>query len=346
MGKHTEKVTQMGLVISNLQDGAYFYNKGIEAYREKNMMKAQRYLERAVKLDPKEPAFQCQLAIVHADLGEFHRSNESLQKIIDDNLGDEMPECYFFLANNYANLGLFEHARKEALLYIEKDPDGEFLEDIEDLLELIQEEEDDLFAEAETFLIRYELASHELKKGNYQKAIEFFSELLIERPDYWMAHIRLAEATYLSGKAKKAIELLRSVLEKEDNLLARCHLMTYLFETGEQKKAKEIAQSLANVWSLDLDHDYSIAIAFGKIAEHELAYKGLERLTRKGFGDSTKFIYQLGVAAYYTGRTKKAITLWEKLATHGNDSAIANLDILKEGNRITPSYNYSVQNEW
>lgn len=343
MGKHTEKVTQMGLVISNFQSGAYFYNKGIEAYREKNLVKAQRYLERAVKLDPKEPAFQCQLAIVHADLGEFHRSNECLLTIIDHNLGNDMPECYFFLANNYANLGLFEHARKEALLYIEKDPDGEFLEDIEDLLELIQEEEDDLFAEAETFLIRYELASHELKKGNYQKATQFFSDLLKEKPEYWMAHIRLAEATYLDGHSQKAIEILNSVLEKEDNLLARCHLMTYLYETGEVKKARAIALKLANVWSFDFEHNYHLAISFGKIGEHELAYKGLERLFRKGFGDSRKFNYQLAVAAFYTGRTSKAVALWEKLAAFGNEQAIDLLEIMRQGNEITPTYTFSVQ---
>ncbi|UTW68588.1 hypothetical protein KHA80_13590 [Anaerobacillus sp. HL2] len=84
-----------------------------------------------------------------------------------------MSECYFLA--NYANLGLFEHARKEALQYIEKDPEGEFLEDVEDLLEVLQEE-DELFAEAEHFLIRYEFASHELKnkKTKGEKADRLF----------------------------------------------------------------------------------------------------------------------------------------------------------------------------
>lgn len=339
MSKKTEEVEIMGLVYSNLQDGAYFYNKGIEAYREKNIMKAKQYLERAVKLEPHEAAFHCQLAIILADLGDFHRSNDCLIKIVENNLDGQMPECHFFLANNYANLGLFEHARKEALIYLEKEPDGEFLEDIEDLLELLQED-DDLFAEAETFLIRYELASHELKKQNYDKAVSYFTELLRENPKYWMAHIRLAEAYYLQGNSKKAIEILRLVLQKEDNVLARGHLMTYLFETGETKQAEILSQSLKNVWSTDFEHCYSLAISFGRIGEHELAYLRLERLHRKGYGDFPKFNYHLAVAAFYTGRGKKAKTLWEKLATHGNDDALKNLLFLQEGDGIKPTYNY------
>jgi tetratricopeptide (TPR) repeat protein len=340
MSKHNENVKAMGLVFSNLQDGAYFYNKGIEAYREKNLLKAKQYLERAISLDPKEQAFQCQLAIVHADLGDFHSSNDCLIKIVADNSGEEMPEAHFFLANNYANLGLFEHARKEALIYIDKDPEGEFLEDIEDLLELLQEEEDDLFAEAETFLIRYELASHELKKQNYDKAISYFMDLLKERPEYWMAHIRLAEAYYLEGNSEKAIEILRSVLDKEDNVLARSHLMNYYFETGEIEKAETIAQALANVWSIDFDQSYSLAISFGKVGEHEHAYHRLDRLHRKGYGDFPKFSYHLAVANFYTGRVEKAVAIWEKLATIGNGAASNHLQLLQNGNEIEPTYNF------
>ncbi|MCT8140206.1 tetratricopeptide repeat protein [Anaerobacillus sp. CMMVII] len=339
MSQNNETMKEMGLVYSNLQDAAYFYNKGIEAFRLQNLIKAQQYLERAVSLDPKEPAFYCQLAIILADLGDLHRSNDCLIKIVDEHLADEMPECHFFLANNYANLGLFEHARKEALLYLDKDPDGEFLEDTEDLLELLQEE-DDLFAEAETMLIRYELAAHELKKQNYDKAILYFNDLLKENPEYWMAHIRLAEAYYLKGNSNKAIDILNSVLQKEDNVVARGYLMTYLYETDEKAKATLIADSLKNVWSIDDEHCYSLAISFGKIGEHNRALDGFERLQRRGFGDFPKFHYHVAVAYFYTGKIEKAVAIWEKLANLGNNDALANLQFLQEGNHLKPTYNY------
>lgn len=341
MSKRNEHLNGMGLVISNFQDGTYFYNKGIQSYREKDLKKAKRYLERAVQLDEKDPVFICQLAIIHADLGDFHRSNDCLLKIIDLNLDEEMSECYFFLANNYANLGLFEHARKEALHYIEKDPEGEFLEDVEDLLEVLQEE-DELFAEAENFLIRYEFASHELKNKNYEKAIAYFTDLIKEEPQYWMAHIRLAEAYYCNQNTKKAIDILKSVIAKEDNITARCHLMTYYYETGQIEKAQSLLRIISNVWSVDDEHSYQLAICLGKVGEHEQAYKRLEQLQRNGFGDFPKFFYHLAVASFYTGRVQKAISLWEKLATVGSDEAIVNLNFLQAGHSPRPSYNYTV----
>lgn len=340
MSKHKEK--SLGIVMPHFQDGAYFYAKGIEAYREKNLTKAKRHLERAVQLERTEPAYLCQLAIIYADLGEFYQSNECLLEITKNNDGNEMPECYFFLANNYANLGLFEHARMQALLYIEKDPDGDFLEDVEDLLELLQDD-DDLFAEAESFLIRYELAVHELKSENYEKAIQYFTELIKENPTYWAAHIRLSEAYFNSRNEQKAIRILESVLTKDENVTARAQLMTYYYETKQWEKTNFLMETLTNVWPLEIENAYTIAISFGKVGAHELAYHRLEKLQQKGFGDAPKFYYHMAAASFYTGRLDKAITLWKKLATLGNDEAITHLNFLQSGSNPQPTYHYRSQ---
>lgn len=340
MGKRNEKMKLMGMVIPHFQDGSYFYNKGIEAYRGKNIQKAKRYLERAVQLEPLEPTSLAQLAVILTDLGDYHRSNDCLMKIIDLGLNDEMPECQFFLAANYANLGLFEHAKKEALLYIEKDPDGEFLEEVEDLLEMFQDD-DEFLAETENFLIRYELASHEMQKQNYNKAIECFSDLIKEEPTYWMAHIRLAEAYHAAEDVSKAINILETVLKKEDNIMARAYLMIYLYETGEKEQAAKLLKTLSNVRSIDYENCYYVAVCFGKIGEHEMAFQDFSRLQRKGFEDTENFIYHLAVASFYTGRIKKALKLWRKLETIGNVDAITCLNFFEAGKLTQPSYDFS-----
>lgn len=340
MGKHNDYMKPMGMVIPHFQDGAYFYEKGIEAYRTKSIQKAKRYLERAVQLEPKELMFLAQLAVILTDLGDYHRSNDCLMKIVELDLDEEMTESYFFLAANYLNLGLFEHARREALFYIEKEPDGEFLEEIEELLEILQDD-DELFAEAENFLIRYELASHELENQNYDIAIAHFLELINEEPTYWMAHIRLAEAYFEGGNTATAISTLESMLKKEDSILAGSHLMIYLYEIGERKKVDDLVKKLSNVWSIDYEHCYQVAVCFGKVGEHELAYKELGRLQRKGFEETGNFIYHLAVASFYTGRIEKATKLWGKLATVGNADAITNLNFFQEGKLTQPSYDFS-----
>ena len=45
-----------------------------------------------------------------------------------------MTECHYFLANNYAHLGMFKEAYRHASAYLDKEEDGEFSEDAEDLL--------------------------------------------------------------------------------------------------------------------------------------------------------------------------------------------------------------------
>lgn len=340
MGKHNDYMKPMGMVIPHFQDGTYFYGKGIEAYRAKNIQKAKRYLERAVQLDPTELTFLAQFAVILTDQGDYYRSNDCLKKIVELDLEGEMTESYFFLAANYLNLGLFEHARKEALFYIEKEPDGEFLEEVEELLEILQDD-DELFAEAESFLIRYELASHELEKQNFDTAITYFSDLIKEEPTYWMAHIRLAEAYYGGGNIAVAISTLEKMLKKEDSITARSHLMIYLYEIGETEKVDNLIKTLSNVWSIDYEHCYQVAVCFGKVGEHELAYKELCRLQRKGFEETGNFIYHLAVASFYTGRIEKATKLWEKLAIVGNADAITNLSFFQEGKLTQPSYNFS-----
>lgn len=84
-------------------------------------------------MKPDNASILCQLAIVLTELGEYQRSNDYLQNIVNG-LAPDMYDCHYFMANNYAFLGLFQEARKHAEAYLEKEPDGEFLEDTEDLL--------------------------------------------------------------------------------------------------------------------------------------------------------------------------------------------------------------------
>ena len=37
-----------------------------------------------------------------------------------------MTECYFYMANNYANMEQFEKAEEALVTYLEEDPSGQF----------------------------------------------------------------------------------------------------------------------------------------------------------------------------------------------------------------------------
>lgn len=345
MNKINDTVQQTGLLISSLQNGEYFYYKALEAYRDQNITKAKRYLERAVQLKPMDGEYVCQLAIVLAELGDFTRSNECFLHI-KENIDSEMSECSFFMANNYAHLGLFDHAKKEIRHYLKIDPDGEFVEDAEDLLELFEEDEEltqTLFEDEEQFLLTFELASQHFKNKHYQKAIELLLPLVKKQPTYWAAQIRLAEAYYFLGEKAKAVSILEALLENDNNNLPGwCHLMVFLHEMGNEQTAQAIFEMIKSVNPIEVDQRYLLAISFGKIGQHERAYHLLLRLSRIGYGDFPEFYHQLAVASYHTERFARARSAWKKVAVFDQQMSEVYCKLLDEGKLMNVGYEYEL----
>ncbi|MFK4997269.1 hypothetical protein ACI2OX_05695 [Bacillus sp. N9] len=67
----------------------------------------------------------CQLALVLTEAAEYAESNKLLYTVLED-LDKHMTECHYFLANNFAHLGLFSEAYKHARLYLDLDKTGNF----------------------------------------------------------------------------------------------------------------------------------------------------------------------------------------------------------------------------
>lgn len=173
MGKDSE-FCQSAKIFSFHPTGEYYFNKGLKAYHQQDLYKAKKYLERAQDLESLEPMIACQLAIVCTDLGEYTYSNTILNNIIT-NLDPYMNECHYFLANNYAHLGMFKETYKHANEYLRKEIDGEFVDDAEDLLDLItfesNETEESLF-EQDSLINEQEKAREYLAAGNYEKQLK------------------------------------------------------------------------------------------------------------------------------------------------------------------------------
>ncbi len=72
-----------------------FFHRGLHAFHNKHLDRAAKLFERAVKLTASEPVFKIQLAAVLTELGEYIRSNELLQQVLDEHQ-EKQPVCYFF----------------------------------------------------------------------------------------------------------------------------------------------------------------------------------------------------------------------------------------------------------
>jgi len=305
-----------GQIISFNPTSEYYYTKGLNAYHEQKLNKAVRYLERAMQIDPLDEMVACQLGIIYSELEDYQRSNEIFLKILKD-IDSEMYECNYFLANNFAHLGMFKEASKYAQMYLEKESNGEFAEDIMDLLDVIEfEKEVDLENpyDEEDLIIKNEQSRKFLECGEFAQAIELLSKIIEEYPKYWSAYNNLALAYFYTGEMKMASDTLdRITKESPGNLHALCNRLVFAFYQSDYKTIVELKIMLKKVNPINFDHQFKLGATFALVGEYETSYYWLKRLLKNGFEGDGTFYYWFSYAAYFTGRESEAKSSWERV---------------------------------
>ncbi|MFK9090143.1 tetratricopeptide repeat protein [Bacillus salipaludis] len=315
MGKDAKVRIQKGKILSFVPTGEYYFTKGLKAYHRRDFVKAKKYLGRAMQLEPGEPMITCQLAIVSTELGEFENSNRLLHLILEE-LDSEMAECHYLLANNYAHMGFFKDAYHHSKLYLQLDPDGDFSEDTEDLLDLLTMEsedfEDELYQE-DDLIIKQEQARELLESGYFPKAVELLKDVVKEYPEYWSAYNNLALAYFYLGKVEKAEAILEDVLERNPgNLHALCNRLVFAHYQGQLQNAAQLLESLKKIQPLLSEYQFKLGATFALVGEYELAYFWLKKLYKHGFNGDGPFYYWLSHSAYYMGYENFAKSMWKK----------------------------------
>jgi tetratricopeptide (TPR) repeat protein len=316
MAKNAKATIQKGKILSFLPTGEYYFKEGLKAYHRRDYTKSKKYLQRAFQLDPGEPMIACQLAIILTELGEYEESNRLLHIILEE-LDEEMTESHYLLANNYAHLGLFKDAYQHANLYLELEPDGDFADDTEDLLELLTMESDDLeedLYEQDDLIIKQEQARELLEAGYFQKAIELLDYVIEEYPEYWSAYNNLALAHFYLGEVEKAEDILKDVLVRNPgNLHALCNQLVFAHYQRETDKVKNLLEGLQKIQPLLSEQQFKLGATFALIGEYEQAYYLLKKLYKHGFDGDAPFYYWLSYASYYTGHENFARNIWKKV---------------------------------
>lgn len=307
---------QHAKILSFHPTGEYYFTKGLKAYHKRELNKAKKYLSRALELEPAEPMIACQLAITCTEIGEYSYSNNLLENILNE-LDPYMTECHYFLANNYAHLGMFEEAYRHANAYLDKDETGEFSEDAEDLLDLItfdtDETEESLFRQ-DGLIIKQEQAREYLEAGNFPKAIEVLKEMIEEYQDYWSAYNNLALAYFYLGKIDEAYATLDEVLEKSPgNLHALCNLVVFHHYQQNEEELEELVEALSKIRPMFMEQRFKLGATFALIGKYSLAYKWLKQLQRQGFEGDSAFYFWLATAAYHLGHEQTALKAWMKV---------------------------------
>lgn len=310
------KYSQQAKILTFHPTGEYYFTKGLKAYHRHELPKSKKYLERALELEPAEPMIACQLAITCSEIGEYNYSNNLLENILDV-MDPYMSECHYFLANNYAHLGMFKEAYRHASAYLDKEEDGEFSDDAEDLLELITFESDDSGENPfkhDGLIAKQEKAREYLEAGDFPRAIEVLKETIAEYEDYWSAYNNLALAYFYLGQVEEAFRTLDEVLEKSPgNLHALCNLVVFHHYQQDDEHVEELVSMLEKIRPMLSEHRFKLGATFALIGNYASAYKWLNALQKQGFEGDGTFYYWLTISAYHLGHEQAARKAWKRV---------------------------------
>ncbi|MGE6630156.1 tetratricopeptide repeat protein [Bacillus sp. NPDC077027] len=310
-------------VVQLFQDGLYFFHKGLKAYKERNLPRASKLIQRAIVLEPENVDMLSQLAIIYTEMGHYQQSNDLLDFILG-HVDEQMTDCHYFKANNYANLGLFQEAYKSATAYAALDENGEFADENDDLLDLLDmsdEEDGDFLYDQDDLIVKQDEANHLLESGRLEEAILMLEQMIVDYPEFWSAYNNLALAYFYSGKIKKAKEMLNRVLhDNPGNLHALCNQLVFYHYEKQEGKVQMLSEQLTHVYPILSEQRYKLGATFALVGRYDWAFKWLYSLYKRGFqGDST-FLYWLASAAYQTGHPALAQTVWDKMIEEDIDA--------------------------
>ncbi|PSL42767.1 tetratricopeptide repeat protein [Salsuginibacillus halophilus] len=325
----TSHISKKGRVIPFLQNGEYFFKRGVNAYQRQEFERAVKYLKKAIDLRPNEGVFQCQLAAVLADMGQFERSNEWLHHVLD-HLNPNMAECYFFLANNYAHQGLFDKAKETATTYLKRSPSGDFEKDAQELLEMLEQETEDTDGtdeqaaedvENDELIINYEQAGRLIAGGHLSQARDMLEGLIVDFPAYRPAYTRLAYVLSLDGRLEEAIVYLEELMDDTAYVPALCQLALYYERQGRKDEADQCLEAMRPLVPLEPAQAKKLFSAFAAFGYYAEAYRWARRFERRSVDLLAVHLFYAGAAAFYENDSRRAERWWREAQAQGHTGA-------------------------
>ncbi|EMG27752.1 hypothetical protein X560_1595 [Listeria fleischmannii 1991] len=306
-------------VIHFLPNGQFYFERGIVAFREEKMTEAIGYLERARELEPFEPVIICQLAICYTEIGQFHKSNQLLRYILEK-LDANMHYCYYFIANNFAYLKDFKRALQYAKRYVAEDPKGEYVEEANDLMDVLLEESP-IGQSLENKFIKVEQEFYEYKKEinrylaeeDSVSACRVLERVIDEKPNFWPAYNQLAALYFEQLREEEGLRVLYDLLERSSgNLLGRIDLFMYHYFKSNEEEAKALYSELSKIVPILTHHRERLGYVHAMMGAYKTADDFLGDIVDLEVTERPKFYYYRAKTAYYLGNIEFANEMWEQ----------------------------------
>lgn len=347
--KPTAKKTRQHKVIKLNMDATFFFERAVQSLDRFHYDKALKYFRRAVEYEPDNPVNYFNMAGILSEMGDFAESNIVLRQILED-FDPGMTECYFYMANNYANMEQFEQAEKALIRYLEEDPTGQYLEESEEMMEFLSYElnrptpikniksREDLF--------EHDRARAMLEEGQFSEATKALEKLVRKKPQFTAARNNLALAYYYRGYFDKCLATIEEVLTREPgNLHALCNLAIVYKHMNNTEGLNSIVKTLAKIVPYQYDYLFKLAKTMGTLEQHETAYIHFKRLMKWVEPGDPYLYHYIAVAAFNTSRYSEAERYWRLAERSDPESDIPRfylnqLEIWQEDKAAMPTASY------
>jgi tetratricopeptide (TPR) repeat protein len=116
----------------------FFFKARLRTAGQNDLLEAISYYHQAQRRDPENVDVQLAIAEVLTEMRRYEQSNRLLFPLLS--LNESPAECFFGIACNFLGLQEFSHAHDSLESYLALDPDGEFVADALDMLDVIEDE--------------------------------------------------------------------------------------------------------------------------------------------------------------------------------------------------------------
>ncbi|GAA0463021.1 tetratricopeptide repeat protein [Alkalibacillus silvisoli] len=312
-------------------DGDFYFTYGVKAFKRKDFVKAEKWFNKALEIAPNNPLYLCQQSVLYTELHQYHRSNDLLQQVLKSE--ESYVDCYYFLANNFAHLGLFYEAKKYAGKYLEEDPDGDFAVETEELIKLLEQvmiddEEDDMeFDEEDEFMLYQETAFYHLEHEEWEEALQVLEEIMTYFPEYLPAKHEYAYALFQLGHAEEAIALEEAWLKQDElSLNSRMNLTYFYYHVGQNDQFQLLYNQLKNIYPTYNEKKLKLAVTMAQVDAYDDAIERFCKLNKEQMINYVSFYLWYGYALKEKGANQKSSQIWN------------------EANEYHPSFNGLLQN--
>ncbi|PTM56632.1 tetratricopeptide repeat protein [Desmospora activa] len=315
MQADNRKQEQGHKVIRLRMDAGFFFERAVRSLDRHRYDKALKYFRLAAEKEPDNPVNQCNLAGILSEMGRFEESNEVLERILQE-VDSHLHECYFYMANNYANMDDFEKAEEHCLRYLEEEPEGEFSQEAEEMLEMLafelgRQPRRPRVQPRNRLLRKHEEARECMEAGHFLRATRILEKLVEEAPDFLAAMNNLALSYYYTGELDRAMKTIHQVLQKDShNLHALCNLAVLSQYQGQVEQRDRLVGMLKKWAPFHLEQMMKLATTMGVLGEHQEAYRLFRHLLKLDPAPDSSLYHYVAVAAFNIGEWSFARKYW------------------------------------